>query len=363
MSTPALTDPSAVSPATPSWPALLADLMAGQELLTAATTWAMGEIMDGAATDAQMAGFAVALRSKGETPGEVDGMVTAMLDRALPLPLPESLRASAVDTCGTGGDRAGTVNISTMAAITVAAAGVPVVKHGNRAASSKSGSADLLEALGIAIDIEPSAVARCLQEVGIGFCFAPRFHPALRHAAGPRRELGVPTFFNILGPLTNPARVGRQAVGVPERWLGPVLAGVLARRSASALVFRGDDGLDELTPGARSQVWVVVDGEVVADELDPAELGLAPTTVADLRGGDAVHNAAVAREVLGGGGSPAVCAAVALNAAAALVAATGTTRAPVLEQLRPAMKRAEMVLASGAGLALVERWAAVSNGG
>ncbi len=335
--------------------------MAGRSLRPAATAWAMGEIMDGAATGVQVAGFAVALRCKGETSAEVDGMVSAMLERAVPFPLPERLRTQAVDTCGTGGDRAGTVNISTMAAITVAAAGVPVVKHGNRAASSRSGSADLLEALGIGIDLPPAGVARCVEEAGIGFCFAPRFHPALRHAAGARSELGVPTVFNILGPLTNPARVMRQAVGVPEPWLGPVLAGVLARRDASALVFRGDDGLDELTPGARSHVWVVAGGAVREDTLDPAELGLAPATVADLRGGDAAHNAQVARAVLGGGGTAAVRDAVALNAAAALVAAQGTTAQPVTVQLRPALERAQAVLASGAGLATLEKWAEVSR--
>lgn len=335
--------------------------MGGEQLTSAATAWAMGEIMDGAATDVQVAGYAVALRSKGETPAEVDGMVSAMLERAVPLPLPEELRLAAVDTCGTGGDRSGTVNISTMAAIVVAAAGVPVVKHGNRAATSRAGSADLLEALGVAIDLQPSGVARCVREVGIGFCFAPRFHPALRYAAAARSQLGVPTVFNILGPLTNPARVSRQAVGVAQHWLGPVLAGVLARRESSALVFRGDDGLDELTPGARSQVWVVVEGEVLEDVLDPAELGLAATTLDELRGGDADHNAEVAREVLGGGGSRAVGAAVALNAAAALVAAQGTTREPVTAQLRPALARAQEVLVSGAGLTLVERWAEVSE--
>ena len=322
----------------------------------------MGEIMDGAATDAQIAGFVVALRSKGETPAEVAGIVSAMLERAVPLPLPESLRLLAVDTCGTGGDRAGTVNVSTMAAIVVAAAGVPVVKHGNRAATSKAGSADLLEALGVAIDLDPASVVRCVEQAGIGFCFAQRFHPALRHAAGTRSQLGVPTVFNVLGPLTNPGLVGRQAVGVAQGWLGPVLAGVLAARDASALVFRGDDGLDELTPGSRSQVWVVGGGEVREDELNPADLGLPPSTVDDLRGGDAEHNAAVARDVLGGGGAPAVQAAVALNAAAALVAAEGTSGAPVTAQLKPALLRAQAVLASGAGLAVLEKWAAVSKG-
>jgi anthranilate phosphoribosyltransferase len=336
--------------------------MARQPLDSAAAAWAMGEIMDGAASDAQIAGFVVALRSKGETPEEVAGIVSAMLERAVPLPLPEPLRLRAVDTCGTGGDRSGTVNVSTMAAIVVAAAGVPVVKHGNRAATSKAGSADLLEALGVAIDLDPAAVVRCVEQAGIGFCFAQRFHPALRHAAGTRSQLGVPTVFNVLGPLTNPGLVSRQAVGVAQGWLGPVLAGVLASRDASALVFHGDDGLDELTPGSRSQVWVVAGGKVREDEVNPADLGLPASTVEDLRGGDARHNAAVALDVLGGGGAPAVQAAVALNAAAALVAAAGTTNEPVTAQLKPALLRAQSVLASGAGLAVLEKWAAVSQG-
>jgi anthranilate phosphoribosyltransferase len=344
-----------------TWPALISTLMSGQPLVASATAWAMGEIMDGAATDVQVAGYAVALRSKGETPAEVDGMVSAMLERAVPMPLAEDLRAAAVDTCGTGGDRSGTVNISTMAAIVVAAAEVPVVKHGNRAATSRAGSADLLEALGVVIDLQPAGVAHCVREAGIGFCFAPRFHPALRYAATARSQLGVPTVFNMLGPLTNPARVSRQAVGVAQQWLGPVLAGVLARRGSSALVFHGDDGLDELTPGARSHVWVVVDGDIIEDVLDPSELGLPSASLAELRGGDAEHNAVVARDVLGGGGSPAVRAAVALNAAAALVAAQGTTREPVTAQLRPALARAHEVLLSGAALTRLERWAEVSQ--
>jgi anthranilate phosphoribosyltransferase len=344
-----------------TWPTLISTLMSGQPLVASATAWAMGEIMDGAATDVQVAGYAVALRSKGETPAEVDGMVSAMLERAVPMPLAEDLRAAAVDTCGTGGDRSGTVNISTMAAIVVAAAEVPVVKHGNRAATSRAGSADLLEALGVVIDLQPSGVAHCVREAGIGFCFAPRFHPALRYAATARSQLGVPTVFNMLGPLTNPARVSRQAVGVAQEWLGPVLAGVLARRGSSALVFHGDDGLDELTPGARSHVWIVVDGDIIEDVLDPSELGLASASLEDLRGGDAEHNAKVARDVLGGGGSPAVRAAVELNAAAALVAAQGTTREPVTAQLRPALARAHEVLASGAALTRLEHWAEVSQ--
>jgi anthranilate phosphoribosyltransferase len=290
-------------------------------------------------------------------------MAGEMLARAVPLELPESVRAAAVDTCGTGGDRAGTVNISTMAALVVAAQGIPVVKHGNRAATSRSGSADVLEALGIRIDLDASGVARCVERAGIGFCFAQRFHPALRHAASARGQLGVPTVFNILGPLTNPGRVNRQAVGIPQAWLGPVLAGVLARRGSSALVFRGDDGLDELTPGARSQVWVVADGAVREDELHPADLGLPAATVDDLRGGDATENAEVALQVLSGRGSDAVRATVALNAAAAIVAAEGVTDAPVTEQLRPALARAEATLAAGDALGVLERWAAASQAG
>ncbi len=353
---------SSVPGVAPTWPGLLAELMAGHSLPAESTAWAMGEIMDGAASDVQIATYAVALRSKRETPAEVDGMAGEMLARAVRLELPEPLRAAAVDTCGTGGDRAGTVNISTMAALVVAAQGIPVVKHGNRAATSKAGSADVLEALGVRIDLDAADVARCVEEAGIGFCFAQRFHPALRHAASARGQLGVPTVFNILGPLTNPGRVGRQAVGIAQGWLGPVLAGVLARRGSSALVFRGDDGLDELTPGARSQVWAVSGGVVREDAVHPAELGLAPATLEDLRGGDAAHNAAVAREVLAGSGSRAISATVALNAAAAIVAAEGVSDAPVTEQLRPALARAQQTLADGSALAVLDRWAAASQG-
>src|SRR3712207_602777 len=230
----------------------------------------MRQVMTVDATPAQIAGFVVALRVKGESPEEVLGLATTMLEQATPV----SLALECVDIVGTGGDGAQTVNISTMAAIVTAAAGVPVAKHGNRAASSASGTADVLEALGVVIDLPAPAVARCVREAGIGFFFAPVFHPGFRHAAAPRRELGIGTVFNFLGPLTNPARPVAGAIGCADRRMAPVVAEVLAARGSRALVFRGDDGLDELTTTTTSSVWEVRDGEVVAERLDPTALGI-----------------------------------------------------------------------------------------
>src|SRR6059058_272751 len=264
--------------------------------------------MSGEATPAQIAGFAMALRAKGETSEEVEGLVQAMLEHALRV----TVEGPAVDTCGTGGDRAHTVNISTMAALVVRGAGGTVVKHGNRAASSACGSADLLEALGVVVDLPPEKVTACVSRAGIGFCFATVFHPAFRHTAVPRRELGVPTVFNFLGPLTNPAQPPSQAVGVSDARMAPVMAGVLARRGASALVFRGDDGLDELSIGATSSVWAVSGGAVREDQVDPKRLGLAEASADALRGGDAQHNADITRRFLSGENGP-VRDAVLLN--------------------------------------------------
>src|SRR5262245_37294607 len=244
------------APAT--WSALMGTLVKGEALTSDETAWAMSEIMEGAATPAQIAGFGVALRMKGETVAELSGLAQTMLDRATPISVPGPL----VDLVGTGGDAARTVNISTMGAIVAAAAGVRVAKHGNRAASSACGAADVLEALGVVIDLPPGASARLVDEVGIAFLFAPLYHPALRHTAAPRRELGVPTVFNFIGPVANPARPGAQAVGISDPRMGPVIAGVLAGRGCSALVFHGDDGLDELTTADTSTVWAVHGGEV-----------------------------------------------------------------------------------------------------
>lgn len=257
-----------------TWPLLLNALLRGEELSTADTAWAMGEIMAGSATPAQIAGFAVALRTKGETPAELGGLVETMLTRAVPVRLPEEVRATALDVVGTGGDLAHTVNISTMAALVVAGAGVRVVKHGNRAASSSCGTADVLEQLGVPLDLEPEQVARCVTEAGIGFCFAARFHPGMRHTGPVRREIGVPTAFNFLGPLTNPARPRAGAVGCFDRRMAPVMAAVFAARGDSAIVVRGEDGLDEFSTGAPTRVWVAQQGAVREALLDAAELGV-----------------------------------------------------------------------------------------
>ena len=330
-------------------------LLQGADLDTGDTAWAMGEVMAGEASPVQLGGFLVALRAKGETSAEVAGLVEVMLAEAADVVVPGRV----VDTCGTGGDRANTVNVSTMAALVVAGAGVPVVKHGNRAASSACGSADLLEELGVAVDLPPSAVAPCLDQAGIAFCFAPVFHPGMRHAAVTRRDLGVPTVFNVLGPLTNPARPAAQAVGVSDARLAPVMAGVLAARGADALVFRGDDGLDELTTTGPSTVWVVHGGSVRQESFDPASLGVRRAELEELRGADAAYNAAAARSLLAGP-QGAVRDAVLLNAAAALAAHAGGDD-PLLDRLRAGHARSAQSLDSGAAQALLARWVTVSQ--
>src|ERR687897_2839265 len=297
------------------WPHILSKLAAHEALSADEAAEAMQEVMAGEATPAQLGGLLMALRTKGETVDEVDGLARTMLAFANPVTPP----APVIDTCGTGGDRTGTFNISTIAAIVVAGAGVPVAKHGNRAASSRCGSADLLEALGVRIDLPPAGVEQCIAEAGIGFCFAPVFHPAMRHAAVPRRELGIATVFNFLGPLTNPARPAAAAIGVADARMAPVVAEVLAARGMRALVFRGDDGLDELTTATTSSVWVVRGGEVEPDRVDPSALGIAQPPTDALRGGDPAFNADVFRRVLAGEPGP-VRDAVLLNAAAALAA-------------------------------------------
>ncbi|MQA16372.1 MAG: anthranilate phosphoribosyltransferase [Pseudonocardiaceae bacterium] len=334
-----------------SWPTLLSRLIAGTDLAAADTAWAMDQVMSGAATPAQVAAFVVALRAKGETSAEIGGLAAAMLDHARRV----HVQVHAVDVVGTGGDRAHTVNISTMAALVTAAAGAPVVKHGGRAASSQCGTADVLEALDVAINLGPEQVEACVAELGIGFCFAPVFHPAMRHAAGVRSEIGVPTAFNFLGPLTNPAQPAAALVGCADARMAPVMAEVLAARGASALLVRGDDGLDELTTTTTSTVWVVASGEVHRDSVDPAALGLAPARPEDLRGGDASTNAGVVRRLLDGEPGP-VRDAVQLNAAAALAAHTGLS-GDLTAGLRAGSERASTALDSGAAASLLQRWA------
>jgi anthranilate phosphoribosyltransferase len=343
-----------------TWPNLLAALLRGEELSTADTAWAMGEILSGSATPVQIAGFALALRAKGETSAELAGMVETMLANAVPVDLPEALRAGALDVVGTGGDGAHTVNISTMTAIVVAGAGVRVVKHGNRAASSSCGAADLLEFFGVPIDLGPEGVARCVGEAGIGFCFAARFHPGFRHAAVPRRELGVPTAFNFLGPLTNPARPRAAAVGCFDVRMAAVMAGVFAGRGDSVLVMRGEDGLDEFSTAAPTRLWVAHRGRVTETVADAsADLGVARSGPGDLRGGDAAFNAEVARELLAGKAGP-VRDAVLVNSAAAL-ATQGGLDGDLNTAMREGMRRAAESIDSGAAARTLDRWIGVAQ--
>ncbi|TDD09190.1 anthranilate phosphoribosyltransferase [Saccharopolyspora terrae] len=333
-----------------SWAGLLGSLVAGTDLSAEDTAWAMDLIMSGEATPAQVAGFVVALRAKGETSAEVRGMADAMLQHARTLDITQR----AVDIVGTGGDRSGSVNISTMASIVLAASGVTVVKHGNRAASSKCGTADVLEELGVAIDLPPTAVARCVEEVGIGFCFAPVFHPAFKHAGAPRREIGIPTAFNVLGPLTNPARPAAGLIGCADRRMAPVVAEVFAARGNAALVVRGDDGMDEITTTAASTLWVVNDGMVREDALDPQDFGIARSRPEDLQGGDAKDNAEVVRDLLAGATGP-VRDAVLLNAAGACVAYDGPGT-DLRTQFEAGLTRVAEAIDSGAAAALLDRW-------
>lgn len=333
------------------WPAVLDHLLEGRDLDEATAADVLATIMRGEAEAAHVAGLLVALRAKGESPREIAGFVRAMLDAAVPMPLAGPL----VDTCGTGGDGAGTFNVSTIAALVVAAAGVRVAKHGNRAASGRCGSADLLEAWGIAIDLPPAAVARTVEELGIGFLYARTFHPAMRFVAPVRAQLGVRTVFNVLGPLSNPAGAQHQVVGVADAALAPVMADALAALGKRhALVFRGEDGLDEVTTTGPSQVWEVRDGTVTTWSLDPSELGIARATLEDITGGGIEENVLIADAILGGAaGAPADL--VAVNAAAAMYAADA------VPDLATGLGRARAVLADGSARVLRDRWVARSR--
>ena len=345
----------------PSWPRVLARLTGGQDLGRGQAGWAMNEIMAGDATPAQIAAFAVAMTMKGPTAAEVSELADTMLGHALPMP-PEAIGVGdTVDIVGTGGDGVNTVNLSTMAAIVVAAAGVPVVKHGNRAASSLSGGADTLEALGVRIDLGPDQVARSLAEVGIGFCFAPLFHPSYRHTSAVRREIGVSTIFNLLGPLTNPASPRAGLIGCAFADLAEVMAGVFAARGSSVLVVHGDDGLDELTTTTTTTIWRVQAGTVDKLTFDPAGFGFARAELDELLGGDAEANAAEVRAVLAGAKGP-VRDAVVLNAAGAIVAHTGlSSRAEWLPAWQDGLRRANSAVDSGAAEQLLARWVRFSR--
>ena len=339
-----------------SWSSVLTSLLAREDLSVADAAWAMDQVMTGEATEAQLAAFLIALRAKGETVDEIVGFRDAILDHAVPLPVDPM----ALDIVGTGGDRYGTVNVSTTASIVAAAAGVPVIKHGNRAASSSSGSSDVLAALGIDLTLAPERVAEVFERTGITFAFASAFHPGFANAGPVRSQLGVPTVFNFLGPLCNPARPEASAVGVATLDRIPLIVGVFQTRGATALVFRGDDGLDELSTTGHSHVWEVSRGLVTEHDIDPRDLGIPRARIDDLLGKDAAYNAAVVRAVLAGQEGP-VRDIVLLNAAAGLVSfelASDPSRVQVsiLDRFRSQMAVAAQAIDSGAAAAKLGEW-------
>lgn len=344
------------APAT-SWPQLISTLIEGKDLTAPQTRWAMDSIMEGIASHAQIAGFLVGLRSKGESVEELVGLVEAMLARAHRI----NVAGPALDIVGTGGDGLNTLNISTMSSLVAVGAGARVIKHGNRGASSSSGAADVIEALGVRLDLSVDDVARSAEEANITFCFAQVFHPSMRHVAVPRRELGVPTAFNFLGPLSNPAGVEAQALGCASERMAPLMAGVLAARGIRALVFRGSDGRDKLTTSGSSTVWEVRGGVTTEHTVHPGDFGIPVATVEALRGSDAQSNAKVVRRLLAGEAGP-VRDAVVLNAAAGLTALDTEYSEPLVERIRANMVRAEESIDTGAAHAALDRWVAVTQG-
>ena len=348
-----------------TWPDVLSALVAGRDLRSDEATWAMDQIFSGEATPSQVGGFLIGLRAKGETVEEMHALADVMLSHSHRLPTPPK----SIDIVGTGGDRAHTVNISTMSALVLAGGGLRVLKHGNRAASSSSGSADVLEALGLDLSLTPERVQAVGDEAGITFCFAQAFHPAMRYAAPTRRELGIGTVFNNLGPLTNPGQPTYAAVGVADARLAALMAGVFAARERPAVVFRGADGLDELALAGPSQVWWVADGVVSEHVIGPQDVGLMIAPLEALRGGDPAHNAGVVRELLAGRGRDESWAprdAVLFNAGAAFAVASGEVfgspvTGAVVAAIRSGIEQARESLDSGAAAAALDRWIAATR--
>ena len=349
-----------------SWPSILAKLLRKNDLDRVEASWAMQQIMSGESTAAQTAAFMIGLRAKQESVDELSGLVDVMLQHSVLL----DTGSDAVDIVGTGGDQAGTVNISSMASILAAAAGIPVMKHGSRSASGRTGASEMLEVLGIRLDLSPARVADVFREVGLTFFFAPVFHPAMRHVAPIRKELGVPTTFNFLGPLANPAQPIATSLGVADASVAPLVAAEMASRGRTALVFRGDDGLDELTTTTTSQIWQVSGGEVTTSELDPRDFGIEIALPADLVGGDAHHNAKVALALFAGEdfeNRRAVSDIVRLNAAAGVVAyelAKDASRAELSLSVRfqDSLDRVTRALESGEGANKLNEWIAATQG-
>jgi len=339
-----------------AWDLIFNSLSAAEDLSSEQITWAMGQILEGKASNDQIKQFLLGLKAKGERAKEVQALVSQMYSYCAPINITER----AVDTVGTGGDGANTINISTTAAIITNAAGARVVKHGNRAASSKSGAADLLEALGIKIDLTGSEVEQTVHKIGIGFCFAPIFHSSMKYAAAARKELGTPTIFNILGPLANPARAIACAIGVARAELLPLMSQVLLEQGKEGFVFRGDDGLDEVSLSTTTQVIQINDGKLTQSEFNPADLGITSSSIADLLGADAKYNADMTMKIFTGVKGP-MRDAVTLNAAFAIAAFKADFNLPLQTQIANGFVLANKAIDSGAALSVVKKWGELTN--
>ncbi|CAB4604560.1 MAG: anthranilate phosphoribosyltransferase [Actinobacteria bacterium] len=339
-----------------NWELVFTALAEKKDLSPEQIKWCMNQILIGAASLDQTKHFLLGLKNKGETPSEVIALVDQMYALAAPINIPDR----AVDTVGTGGDGANTINISTTAAIITNAAGARVVKHGNRAASSKSGSADLLEALGVRIDLTGAEVEKTVSKIGIGFCFAPMFHSSMKHAAPARKELGVPTIFNILGPLSNPAKPKAAAIGVARKELLPLVSEVLLNQGKEGFVFRGDDGLDEVSLSGPTTVYQIHDGNINVETFDPVEIGIARSEIHELLGGDAEFNASITAKIFAGeSGAPRD--AVTLNAAFAIAAFKADFHLPLETQIANAYVLANQAIDSGAAASVLKKWVDLTN--
>ena len=339
-----------------AWDLIFKSLSSAEDLSSDQITWAMSQILEGQASNDQIKQFLLGLKAKGESAAEVQALVSQMYSYCTPINITER----AVDTVGTGGDGANTINISTTAAIITNAAGARVVKHGNRAASSKSGAADLLEALGIKIDLTGGEVEQTVHKIGIGFCFAPIFHSSMKHAASARKELGTPTIFNILGPLANPAKAVACAIGVARAELLPLISQVLLEQGKEGFVFRGDDGLDEVSISTTTQVIQIHDGKLTSSEFNPSDLGITSSSISDLAGGDAKYNAQMTMKIFAGLKGP-MRDAVTLNAAFAIAAFKADFDLPLQTQIANAYVLANKAIDSGAALSVVKKWAELTN--
>ena len=339
-----------------NWESIFKSLSSKENLPAANISWAMSQILQGVATIDETKHFLLGLKDKGETADEVKALVDQMLEVSSAINITER----AVDTVGTGGDGANTINISTTAAIITNAAGARVVKHGNRAASSKSGSADLLEALGVRIDLTGPEVEKCVSKIGIGFCFAPMFHSSMKHAAAARKELGVPTVFNILGPLSNPAKPKAAAIGVARSELLPLISEVIATQGKEGFVFRGNDGLDEVSLSTTTTVYQVSNGEILESVFDPLDIGIARSSIHELLGGDAAFNAEITKAIFRGeSGAPRD--AVTLNAAFAIAAFKADFHLPLETQIANGFVLANQAIDSGAAESVLKKWVELSN--